>query len=181
MSVARIASRYAKTLIDLSIQEKKLERILEDVESFNSLTDESKDFYNFLKTPIIHKDKKQKIIKSLFEKSYDDLTMKFLLLLINRHREMYLPEIADEFILQYKILKHITTVRVTSAVELSQGTLKKIEDKLPSDTFLKVHRSYIINEKRIIDIEDNSVLIKQDIVPVSRANRSELMKRLNLL
>jgi DNA-binding LytR/AlgR family response regulator len=61
------------------------------------------------------------------------------------------------------------------------STLKKIEEKLPDSLFLKVHRSYIINVKKIIDIEDNSVLIKKDIVPVSRSKRPELMKRLNLL
>ncbi|SEL66291.1 two component transcriptional regulator, LytTR family [Aquimarina amphilecti] len=61
------------------------------------------------------------------------------------------------------------------------STLKKIEEKLPDDLFLKVHRSYIINIKRIIDIEDNSVLIAKDVIPVSRSNRPELMKRLNLL
>ena len=61
------------------------------------------------------------------------------------------------------------------------STLKKIEDKLPLELFLKVHRSYIINIKKIIDIEDNSVLIKRDVIPVSRSNRPELMKRLNLL
>ncbi|MDT0644933.1 LytTR family DNA-binding domain-containing protein [Zunongwangia sp. F363] len=61
------------------------------------------------------------------------------------------------------------------------STLKKIEDKLPDDQFLKVHRSYIINFHRIIDIEDNSVLIEKDVVPVSRSNRSELMRRVNLL
>lgn len=61
------------------------------------------------------------------------------------------------------------------------STLKKIEDKLPTDLFLKVHRSFIINTKKIIDIEDNSVLIAKDVIPVSRANRPELMKRLNLL
>jgi len=61
------------------------------------------------------------------------------------------------------------------------STLKKIEEKLPGNLFLKVHRSYIINVDKIIDIEDNSVLIKKDVIPVSRSNRSELMKRLNLL
>ena len=61
------------------------------------------------------------------------------------------------------------------------STLKKIEEKLPDSLFLKVHRSYIINVKKIIDIEDNSVLIKKDVIPVSRSNRPELMKRLNLL
>ncbi len=61
------------------------------------------------------------------------------------------------------------------------STLKKIEDKLPKDLFLKVHRSFIINTKKIIDIEDNSVLIAKEVIPVSRSNRPELMKRLNLL
>jgi len=61
------------------------------------------------------------------------------------------------------------------------STLKKIEDKLPDSLFLKIHRSYIINIKKIIDIEDNSVLIKRDVIPVSRSKRPELMKRLDLL
>ena len=61
------------------------------------------------------------------------------------------------------------------------STLKKMEDKLPDHLFLKIHRSFIINVKKIIDIEDNSVLIKKDVIPVSRSNRPELMKRLNLL
>ena len=61
------------------------------------------------------------------------------------------------------------------------STLKKIEEKLPDDLFLKVHRSYIIHIKKIVDIEDNSVLIARDVVPISRSNRPELMKRLNLL
>lgn len=61
------------------------------------------------------------------------------------------------------------------------STLKKVEEKLPTDLFLKVHRSYIINIKKIIDIEDNSVLIAKDVIPVSRSNRPELMKRLNML
>ena len=61
------------------------------------------------------------------------------------------------------------------------STMKKIEEKLPDDLFLKIHRSYIINTKKIIDIEDNSVLIDNDVIPVSRSNRPELIKRLNLL
>jgi len=61
------------------------------------------------------------------------------------------------------------------------STLKKIEEKLPDSLFLKIHRSYVINIKKIIDIEDNSVLIKKDVIPVSRSKRPELMKRLDLL
>ncbi len=60
-------------------------------------------------------------------------------------------------------------------------TLKKIIEKLPRSLFLKIHRSFVINYTRIIDIEDNSVLINKDVVPISRSLRPELMKKINLL
>ena len=64
---------------------------------------------------------------------------------------------------------------------LVHTTLKKIEEKLPKPMFLKVHRSYVININKIIDIEDNTVLIKKDVIPLSRSNRQDLMRQLNLL
>ncbi len=60
-------------------------------------------------------------------------------------------------------------------------TLKKIKEKLPETIFLQIHRSYIINFTKIIDIEDNSVLIEKNVVPISRSSRPELMRRLNLV
>ncbi len=61
------------------------------------------------------------------------------------------------------------------------STLKKIEDRIKRDYFVKVHRSFIINIKEIVDIKDNTVLISKNVIPISRTNRPELMKRLNLL
>lgn len=60
-------------------------------------------------------------------------------------------------------------------------TLKKMEEKLPNISFFKTHRSYIINLNRIIDIEDFTVLIGNDIIPISKNNRPILMEKLNLL
>lgn len=85
--------------------------------------------------------------------------------------QIYLIEAKGDYI-------HIKTEDKNYVVH---STLKKIEEKLPESLFLKVHRSYIINVKKIIDIEDNSVLIKKDVIPVSRSKRPELMKRLDLL
>jgi hypothetical protein len=47
------------------------------------------------------------------------------------------------------------------------STLKKIEDKLPKDLFFK-STSFVHYQHKIVDIEDNSVLIAKDVVPVSR-------------
>ena len=61
------------------------------------------------------------------------------------------------------------------------GTIKGIASRLPEKNFLKVHRSYIINMKEIVDVEANSILIGKKLIPVSRAHKQQLMDRLNLL
>ncbi|PZX60424.1 LytTR family two component transcriptional regulator [Algoriphagus ratkowskyi] len=60
-------------------------------------------------------------------------------------------------------------------------TLSKIKSKLPHKSFFQVHRSYIINLSKIIDIQDNTILIQKFVIPISRSRRPELMKKLNLV
>lgn len=100
-------------------------------------------------------------------------------LYVNIDRRLVKINIPDIYVIEAK--GDYINIKTETKNHLVHATLKKIEEKLPNHLFLKVHRSYIINTSKIVDIEDNSVLIKQDIIPVSRSNRSELMKRLNLL
>ncbi|MFV0531236.1 MAG: LytR/AlgR family response regulator transcription factor [Flavobacteriales bacterium] len=72
-------------------------------------------------------------------------------------------------------------IRTTEKNYIVHSTMKNIEKKLPDHTFIKVHRSYIINKDRIIDIKDNSVLINKDVIPISRSNKEALMKSLNMI
>ena len=60
-------------------------------------------------------------------------------------------------------------------------TLKKIEEKLPKQQFIKVHRSHIINAKKIVDIKDCTVLIGKDIIPVSKNYRADLFESIDLI
>lgn len=129
MSVQRIASRYAKSLIELAQDQGTLEQTLEDVKSFREAT-KNRDFYLLIKSPVVSVSKKLSILDALFKGKYSELTMAFLRILVNKGREAYLPEIADEFIAQYKKLKHISTVKVRTATPLSEATLKMIHDKL---------------------------------------------------
>lgn len=130
MSISRIASRYAKSLIDLAVEQDRLERVKDDVQSFHHLVEESRDFYVFLKSPVIPFSKKKSILEQLFGDKYDELTLKFLLLLTQKQREAYLPEVADHFMKQYRDLKEISTARITSAVPLTKEMTQIIREKL---------------------------------------------------
>ncbi|MBK6995279.1 MAG: ATP synthase F1 subunit delta [Lewinellaceae bacterium] len=129
MSVTRIATRYAKSLIELAVEQDKLANVSTDVQSLATAAT-NRDLQLMLKSPIISADRKNAALNALFGKQMDSLTMAYLTLLVNKGREAYLPEIAAEFISQYKTLQKITTVRVISAAPLSEGVLSDLKSRL---------------------------------------------------
>ncbi|MFK7907532.1 MAG: LytR/AlgR family response regulator transcription factor [Chitinophagales bacterium] len=84
-------------------------------------------------------------------------------------------------ILYIEISGDYATIFTSKNRHIVHSTLKNMQNKLPPSSFLKVHRSYIVNLTKIVDIEDNSLLIGDKIIPISRSNKPVLMDRLNLL
>lgn len=62
---------------------------------------------------------------------------------------------------------------------ITKSTLKAIEEKLPSDAFMRVHKSFIVNLEKIQSIRNQMLQIGEHEIPVSESNREELLQRLN--
>ena len=64
-------------------------------------------------------------------------------------------------------------------------TMKAVEQRLPSNKFTRVHRSFIVNTGTINVIEDNFVIIKTDEgnrnIPIGKSYKENLMKDINLI
>jgi F-type H+-transporting ATPase subunit delta len=58
--------------------------------------------------------------------------MNFFQILVRKGREQYLPEIMNEFMVQYRLINKISTVHLTTASELSDATVQSIKTKLTS-------------------------------------------------
>lgn len=129
MSVIRIASRYAKSLIDLARDQNVMEEVVSDIKGFSKMV-ENRDLYLLLKSPIINVGKKAQIFNALFEGKVNKLTKAFLDITLRKGREAYLPEIANEFIEQYKRMQGISSVKLTTAVPVSDSTIASIKAKL---------------------------------------------------
>ena len=100
-------------------------------------------------------------------------------LYVNVERRLVKINISEIYLIEAK--GDYINIKTETKNYIVHSTLKKIEDKLPENLFLRVHRSFIINTSEIIDIEDNSVLIKKNVIPISRSKKSLLMERINLL
>jgi len=131
MSVIKIASRYAKSLIDLANEAGKLETIYGDITGFKEAIG-NRDLFLLIKSPIIKADKKQSIFKALFEGKADELTSAFFDIIIKKGREQYLPEIADQVIAQYKAIKGMTSATVITASEITPEQSAEIKKQLAS-------------------------------------------------
>lgn len=122
----RLASRYAKSLLDLAVEKGVLEQTYNDMLLLQQLTRSSRDFTNMLKSPIIAADKKQGVINAITAGKINPMTTAFTKLLVNKGREGNLPEIITAFIQQYKELKNIHTVKLTTAVPVDEAVKNNI-------------------------------------------------------
>lgn len=130
MKNLRVAARYAKSLIELAQERNALETIKSDMDTFKQMLG-SRDFYLMLKSPIINPAKKRSVLDAILSQAkFDELTLAFARILVDKGRESNLPEVVDAFIDQYKVIKQITTVKVTSAAALSEAELADIKSKL---------------------------------------------------
>jgi F-type H+-transporting ATPase subunit delta len=129
MSANRVAGRYAKSIIDLAVEQGKLETIVSDMQVLNNAA-KNRDLYLMLKSPIINADKKESIMTEIFGKGFDQMTMAFIKICITKGREDILPEIATEFLAEHKRMQGITTVKITTATPLSVEALEEIKAKL---------------------------------------------------
>jgi len=129
MSVIRIASRYAKSLLDLAKDQNAMDEVVSDMEGFSKMV-ENRDLYLLLKSPIINAGKKADVFNALFEGKVNKLTKAFFDISLRKGRERYLPEIATEFLNQYKKMKGISSVKLTTASPISNAALEAIKAKL---------------------------------------------------
>ncbi|PUZ22079.1 ATP synthase F1 subcomplex delta subunit [Chitinophaga costaii] len=135
MQNPRLASRYAKSLVDLALEQSQLEPAYADMKLLASIANTNPDVVNLLKSPIIKADKKNKILAAILTGQVSALTSSFITLLVNKGRESVLPEIAHAFIDQYQAIKHIHKVKITTAQPLDQASLaaltQHIQDSFP--------------------------------------------------
>ena len=126
----RLASRYAKSLLDLAIEKGQLEQAYADMQVMQQICKGNRDFVNLLRSPIIKSDAKRRIIETVTKGKISGLTTAFNALLVAKGRESVLPEIITSFIAQYKKHKNIHIVKLVTAVPVSEGVKTDIVNQV---------------------------------------------------
>lgn len=144
-----LASRYAKSLIDLATEKGQLETVQTDMLFIQQLSKTNPDVVNLLKSPIIKPDKKQQILAAILEGRVNAITSAFIKLLVTKGRESNLPEIAVEYIRQYNIIKNISKVKITTAAPVDANILNVIKNKVQAESDKQIVLESAVNPELI--------------------------------
>ena len=131
MKSTKSAIRYAKALLELSIENSNLNEVSSDMKRIVESSNETKDFRVFLNSPVIKSDKKIEILKVLFV-GFEKLTSSFIDLITKNKREYLLVEIAEAYLYLLKKHQQIVPVSIKSARKLEKETLDQILNKMKS-------------------------------------------------
>jgi F-type H+-transporting ATPase subunit delta len=181
MQNPRLAGRYAKSLVDLAKEQNQLEAVYADMKYLQGVCQQSREFTNLLRSPVINSDIKEKIVTSVISKNVGELSAAFIGLLVKKSRENILPEIAFSVIEQYNEIKGIHRVKLTTASAASDDLKASVISRLKANTpFQQIELETEVNEALIggFQLEYNGNLIDASIARDLRDIQKQFQKNI---
>lgn len=145
MSVGIVASRYAKSLIDLAKEKNVLEVVFEDMKLFKDTADKNRGLMLALKSPVVRHEKKLNILKALFQDRVDPVSYSIFTIITKKNRESILDAIADEFIKLYNDYQGILKATVITTTPLTDELRKQFTNIVATATGKTVELEEKIN------------------------------------
>ena len=178
MSGYRVASRYAKSVFDLAMETKLVDKVYNDMLLVEQVCNENRPLVTLLKNPIVRYDYKLNVLTKVFQEHINELTLKFFNLICRKNRAEIIPDTSKVFVTLYHEYKGIIRADVTSAVKLSAAIQKDFEEIVSNATGKKVELDTKVDESLIggyiLQVGDNMIdnSLKNKINKLRRALKS---------
>lgn len=120
MMVSMVAKRYALALFQLANEHQLLDQMEEELRAVKEVVNHNSDLKTVLKSPKLPVEKKKEILKGAFA-SFNTYVLNTLMILIERHREDHISDVADHFISLANDARGIAEAKVYSIRPLTEA------------------------------------------------------------
>ncbi|MFA7472084.1 MAG: ATP synthase F1 subunit delta [Spirosomataceae bacterium] len=149
MSVTTVASRYAKSLIELAKEKGVVEEVYKDMVLFANTASENRILMKVLGSPVVRHEKKLGILKGLFEDKVNPVSFSIFNIITRKNREAILDAIADQFIKLYDEYRGIQKATVISSAPLTEEARQHFIKILSETTGKKIELTEKVDENLI--------------------------------
>ena len=129
-----VSSRYAQALFEVGEESDKLDNFNEELKVIVDILKDNKDFYEALRSPLIGKNEKNKLIDNIFSNMFNVEVLNFLHILVDKNRISIIENIYKTFKELVNKKNNIIEAVAITAISLKEETLKQLEDKLSNIT-----------------------------------------------
>lgn len=168
-----IAAVYARSLFEVAKEADNLDEIREQLGEFAEALAESHELQVFFFSPYFSTQEKEEGLDRALEGA-DAMFENFLKLLIENHRMPVLFRVRRAFEDLWREENQLLPVQVTSAVELDDGTVQEIGDRIAEQTGRKIDLSAEVEPDILGGIV---VRVGNSILDASIRNRLEQLRK----
>ena len=129
-----VAKTYGDALFHLALEESKVDALYEEAIAVIEAFESNNDLGRVLNHPKIEKQEKQKVLQDIFDKFISKDMVGTLVLMVSKDRQNNIVEMLQYFVNRIKEYRHIGTVYVTTAIELTEEQKIRIKKRLIETT-----------------------------------------------
>ena len=168
-----IAAVYARSLFEVAKEQGKLDEVREQLGQFADAMQQDRELQVFFFSPYFSTQEKQDGLDRAVSGA-DETIVNFLKLLIENHRMPVIFRVRRGYDKLWEEENKLLPVQITSAVELDQGTVKQIGDRIAEQTGRKVDLSAAVDSDLLGGIV---VRVGNQVLDASVRNRLEQLRK----
>ena len=126
MNYSKIVVRYAKAVFLLAEEKKQLKEVAADMDSLLKIEKEVPQISDLYNNPVLSSKDKTTVMIELFGKSFNEITLNFIKLIIENKREAHISGVARNFIKRYRDSLGIKNAILTTAVKIDDAKRNEI-------------------------------------------------------
>ncbi|MDX1959262.1 MAG: ATP synthase F1 subunit delta [Leptospiraceae bacterium] len=172
MSDSKIATVYAKALLEIAESKNSFDALEDELKGLSSVLSQNSEIKDFLLSPRVSKKTKAEIFEKSFQGQVSETVLSFLLLVIKNDRSNEFEEIIEDYIILNDARKGLVRVLAYSTVQLGKSELTLIEEWFTKNGIAK---HIIIENKLKPEIIGGFVLEYADNI-IDNSMRTKLKK-----
>src|SRR5690606_16845767 len=149
MADYKVSQRYATSLLGMAEDKNNLDKISGDMEFVSSVIKANNNLRLMLQSPVVKPKVKSSVIEEIFKGKISEDSLNFLLFVVSKNREEFIPDIIEKFLLLKDQKLGIVSVDVISAEEFNEEQVNQLRNKFESLLNRKVRFRFSIDKSII--------------------------------